>query len=220
VPVHIVAAVAQVPTAPGASLVVDQSTIEGALIDAGQDPLPVNQAWLVTAGGRVPAGLPPGLSVVSRARLRSALLTSPLSAAPLLEGLAIAAAAAILAGLGFSAGVAASVRARREQSALLAALGYARLARAGGLCLEMLMLTLPAALAGLIVGAGLAQLIVPAVTRTATAGAPMPPVLVVVPLGWAALLALAVVVTPVAVAAVAIARRPDPAAELRAAEAT
>jgi hypothetical protein len=48
----------------------------------------------------------------------------------------------------------------------------------------------------------------------------VPGVLVEVPLGWAALIALAVVVTPVMIAAIALARRRDPAAELRAAETT
>jgi hypothetical protein len=89
-----------------------------------------------------------------------------------------------------------------------------------GLCLEELMLTVPAALAGLGVGIGLAHLIIPAITLTASATTPVPGVLVEVPLGWAALIALAVVVTPVMIAAIVLARRRDPAAELRAAENT
>jgi hypothetical protein len=58
------------------------------------------------------------------------------------------------------------------------------------------------------------------VTLTSAAARPVPPVLVQVPVGPAALLAAAVAVLPVLAAAVSTARRPDPAAELRAAEAS
>ncbi len=218
IPVRIAAVITAFPTAPGSALIVGQGPAQALLASSGAGPLPVTQWWLRTRPGDVPPGLPAGSSVTVRARLLAGLLDNSLAAAPLLEGLAIAAAAALLAGLGFSAGVAASVRARRAQTALLAALGYPRLAQAAGLCLEELMLTAPAALAGLGVGVGLAHLIVPAITLTPDAAAPVPAVLVQTPLAWAALLALVVIVTPVAVAAVALARRPDPAAELRAAE--
>ena len=218
IPVRIAAVITAFPTAPGSALIVGQGPAQALLAGNGAGPLPVTQWWLRTRHGDVPPGLPAGSSVTVRARLLAGLLDNSLAAAPLLEGLAIAGAAALLAGLGFSAGVAASVRARRAQSALLAALGYPRLAQAAGLCLEELMLTAPAALAGLGVGVGLAHLIVPAITLTPDAAAPVPSVLVQTPLAWAALLALVVIVTPVAVAAVALARRPDPAAELRAAE--
>lgn len=216
--VRIAAVITAFPTAPGSALIVGQGPVQALLASQGAGPLPVTQWWLATRHGAVPPGLPAGSSVVVRSRLLATLLDNSLTAAPLLEGLAIAGAAALLAGLGFSAGVAASVRERRAQSALLAALGYPRRAEAAGLCLEELMLTGPAALAGLGVGVGLAHLIVPAITLTADATAPVPAVLVQTPLAWAVLLALVVIVTPVAVAAVALVRRPDPAAELRAAE--
>jgi hypothetical protein len=57
-------------------------------------------------------------------------------------------------------------------------------------------------------------------TLTPAATAPLPPVLVEAPLGWILLLTAAVAVAPVLVAAVVVAQRPDPAAQLRAAEAT
>ena len=218
VDVRIAAVITAFPTAPGSALIVGQGPVQALLASQGAGPLPVTQWWLATRHGAVPPGMPAGSSVVVRSRLLATLLDNSLTAAPLLEGLAIAGAAALLAGLGFSAGVAASVRERRGQSALLAALGYPRRAEAAGLCLEELMLTAPAALAGLGVGVGLAHLIVPAITLTADATAPVPAVLVQTPLAWAVSLALVVIVTPVAVAAVALVRRPDPAAELRAAE--
>jgi hypothetical protein len=219
IPVRIAAVVVAFPTVTSA-VIVDQGAVQDLLVSRAGPPLPVSQWWLRTADGAVPPGLAAGSTVTDRASLQSSLVSNSLSAAPLLEGLAIAAAAAVLAGLGFSVGVAASVRARRSQSALLAALGYSPRAQVCGLCLEELMLTVPAVLAGLGVGIGLAHLIIPAITLTASATAPVPGVLVEVPLGWAGLIALAVVVTPVVIAAIVLARRRDPAAELRAAEAT
>ena len=55
-------------------------------------------------------------------------------------------------------------------------------------------------------------------TLTAAAAAPVPAVLVEIPWALAAGLAAAVATIPVLVAALSIARRPDPAAQLRAAE--
>jgi hypothetical protein len=81
------------------------------------------------------------------------------------------------------------------------------------------MLSLPSAVAGLILGVVLAELLVPAITLTSSASTPEPPVLI--QFGWAQTLplALAVAVLPVLAAALTIARRPDAAAALRAAEA-
>jgi len=50
---------------------------------------------------------------------------------------------------------------------------------------------------GALIGVGLARLLVPAVTLTSGAGAAFPPVRVVIPLGWTALLALAIAAVPV-----------------------
>jgi len=82
------------------------------------------------------------------------------------------------------------------------------------------MLSVPAAAGGLLVGAALAQLVVPALTLTAAGTRPVPSVLVQIPVGWAVLLAGAVAAFPVLAAAVTAARRPDPVADLRAAEAS
>jgi len=156
--------------------------------------------------------------VTDRARLLSALEADPLSAIPQQAVQSIAVAAALLAILGFSVSVAASVRERRSQSALLAALGVDGAAQARLLCLEALALSLPAAVTGLLLGTVLAHLLVPAVTLTATAVAPVPSVLVEVPLATAALLALTITAVPVLAAAATAVRRPDAAAQLRVAE--
>ena len=219
VTVQIVASVARFPTVfgPNRGLIADLAETNDLLVASQVTPLPVTRWWLRTAGGRVPrlpGGL--GLSVTDRASQRAALLSNPLLKAPRQAMLAIGLAAVLLGVLGFSVSVAASLRSRRTQSAVFAALGVGKNAQAGQLCLEQLALSLPAAAAGLLAGIGLAQLMVPAITLTTGAAAPVPSALVVLPLGPAAVLALVTAAVPVAVAALSILRRPDPAARLRA----
>jgi len=211
-------------TGSGGGLVVDLGALQAVLGRGLQQPAPVTQWWLATAGGSrgSPPGLtghlPPGSAVTSRDGIASGLLADPLSTVPQQGLLAVAIAAAVLAITGFCVSIAAGVRQRRAENALLAALGVAPRAAAAQLCLEKLMLSVPSALAGLALGVVLAELLVPAITLTAAATRPMPPVLI--QLGWSQtlLLALAVAVLPVLAAALTIAWRPDAAAELRAAE--
>jgi hypothetical protein len=219
VPARLVAEVRAFPTAggDGPAVVVDQAWLQDALVAQSQPPLPVTQWWLATAHG-VPAGLPAGATAVTRAGVAAGLLNDPLPNVPQLSLLVIVAAAGLLAGIGFVVSVVAAVRERRLQDALLAALGVGRAARTGQLCLEQLMLSVPAAAAGVAIGAGLAYLLVPAVTLTTGAAAPFPPVQVVIPLGWTVLLALSIAAVPVLAAAATAAYRPDPAAELRSGE--
>jgi hypothetical protein len=220
VPVRIVAQVARFPTVTGSgALIVDLAALQDALARRLDPPLPVTSWWLRTAAGTAPAGRPAGATVTSRARRAAGLLSDPVSAAPQQAALAVGAAAALLAAIGFSVSVAAGLRTRRPQNAMLAALGVSPSAQARQLCLEEFMLCLPAAAAGLLAGTWLAHLLIPAVTITAAGTAPVPPVLVEVPLGWAVGLAVTVAVIPVLVAAATVARRPDPAVQLRAAEA-
>lgn len=219
IPVRIVAAVSQFPTMAGPVLIVDQAALQDLLASQWQPPLPVVQWWLHTAGGAVPAGLPRGAAVTVRSQQVAAALGNSLSTVPERAALAIAAAAALLAAVGFSVSVVASLRARRVQNAVLAALGVDRAGQAGQLCLEQLLLSVPAAAAGLLAGAVLAHLLIPAVTLTAAATAPLPPVLVEFNWRWSVGLALVIAVIPVLVAAATVAYRPDPAARLRAAQA-
>jgi ABC-type antimicrobial peptide transport system permease subunit len=165
------------------------------------------------------AVLPPGSAITSTGAVAAGLLGNPLSTVPQQGLLAVAIAAAVLAVAGFCVSIAAGLRQRRAENALLAALGVAPRAVAGQLCLEKLMLSLPSALAGLALGVVIAELLVPAITLSPTATTPVPPVLI--QFGWSQILplALAVAALPVLAAALTIARRPDAAAELRAAEA-
>ncbi len=217
VPVRIVASVARFPTVfgPNRALIADLGTVSDVLAASQGAPLPVSRVWLRTRGGRVPH-LPAGVSTADRARQQAALLHNPLLKAPRQVMLAIGAAALLLGVLGFSVSVAASLRTRRTQSAVLAALGVGRRAQAGQLCLEQFALSVPAAAVGLLAGIGLARLLVPAITLSTGATNPVPPALAVVPLGQAAALALVTAALPVAAAALSVARRPDPAVQLRA----
>jgi hypothetical protein len=224
--VKIVAAVTTFPTvsAAGGALIVDLRTLQDILVGSAIEPAQVTQWWLATTtgGAGIPPGLaavlPPGSAITSRDAVASGLLGNPLSTVPQQALLAVAVAAAALAITGFCVSIAAGLRLRRAENALLAALGVAPRAAAGQLCLEKLMLSLPSALAGLILGVVLAELLVPAITLTSSATTPVPPVLI--QFGWSQTLplALAVAVLPVLAAALTVARRPDAAAELRAAE--
>jgi hypothetical protein len=216
---QIVASVARFPTVLGQNkaLIADLGAINDLLVASQAQSLPVTRWWLRTADGGVPA-LPAGLglSVTSRASQQATLIDDPLLKAPRQALLAIGLAAVLLGMLGFSISVAAGLRSRRTQSAVFAALGVGRNVQAGQLCLEQCALSVPAAAAGLLAGIGLAQVIVPAITLTTGATAPVPSALAVVPLGPAIVLALITAAVPVAAAALSVARRPDPAAQLRA----
>ncbi len=224
VPVRIVAAVTAFPTISGSGggVIVDLAALQDALADRSLAPAPVSEWWLATPAARLPAGLtarlPKGSVITVPGRLAAGLLGDPLSAAPQQALLAIAVAAAVLGAAGCSVGIAASMRERRSQNALLSALGVSRAAQAGQLCLEELMLSLPAAAAGLALGAALSWLLVPAVTLTTAATAPVPAALTEFAWSRAVPLAIVVAFAPVLAAAATVATRADPAAQLRAAE--
>ena len=213
-------------SAGGGALIVDLGRLQDVLASSSLPAAQPDQWWLATASGRRAAAGRAGRATCRRDRpLRSAagvaagLLSDPLSTVPQQALLVVAIAAAVLAITGFCVSIAAGVRQRRAENALLAALGVPPRSAAGQLCLEKLMLSLPSAVAGLALGVVLAELLVPAITLTSSATTPVPPVLI--QFGWAQTLslALAVAVLPVLAAALTVARRPDAAAALRAAEA-
>jgi FtsX-like permease family len=223
VPLKIVAETRTFPTVTGSALIVDLTTLQSFLASRGSAPLPVTEWWLATAGHQQPAGLarslPPGSAVTSRTTLAAATTSDPLSAAPQLALLAMAAAAVLLAVTGFWVSIAANIRQRRAENALLAALGVAQRSAAAQLFLEKLLLSVPAAALGLLLGTLVARLLVPAVTLTPTAQRPVPPPVTMFDLPQTVPLAVLVAVVPALAAALVVFRRPDPAAELRAAEA-
>ena len=221
-PAKIVAVADAFPTVSGAGLIMDLPTLEAFLVSHNTEPVPVNQWWLSTASGQVPPSLaravPPGATITSSAALAAATVGDPLSAAPQQALLAMALAAALLAISGFWVSIAANVRQRRAENALLAALGVNQRSAAAQLFIEKLLLSVPAAALGLILGSVVARLLVPAVTLSSTAQIPVPPPVTLFDLAQTIPLAVAVAVIPALAAALVIFRRPDPAAELRAAE--
>jgi FtsX-like permease family len=228
VPARIVAQVNAFPTitgpnGTGSALIMDLTTLQSYLAAHGSSPLGITQWWLATTGGRVPAALtaalPPGASVTSAAALAAAVAGDPLSAAPQQALLAMAAAAALLAITGFWVSIAANVRQRRAENALLAALGVAQRSAAAQLFTEKLLLSVPAAAFGLLLGTVVARLLVPAVTLSTAAQPPVPPAIALFDLPQTVPLAAIIAVLPALAAALVVFRRPDPAAELRAAEA-
>jgi ABC-type antimicrobial peptide transport system permease subunit len=219
VTVRIVASVVRFPTVFGQNLalIADLTEVNDLLTANQVNPLPVTRWWLRTADGQVPhlpGGL--GLSVTGRASQQAALLGNPLLTAPRQVMLAIGLVAVLLGVLGLSISVAASLRSRRTQSAVFAALGVGKNVQAGQLCLEQCALSVPAAAVGLLAGIGLAELMVPAITLTTDAAEPVPSALAIVPLGPAVALAVVTAALPVAAAALSVLRRPDPAVQLRA----
>ena len=224
VPLRIVAEVTSFPTVtvPGGALITDLGSLQAYLARQSLPPLSVTQWWLATADGGVPPSLaarvPAGTDITSASALATATTGDTLSAAPQQALLALAVAAALLAITGFWVSIAADARRRRGETALLAALGVTRRGAAWQLCLEKLLLSLPSAALGVLLGTLVARLLVPAITLTPAAQLPTPPAVTVDDLPLAIAFALAVAVLPAVAAALAAARRPDPAAELRAAE--
>jgi FtsX-like permease family len=200
--VKVVSVVRAFPTigGSGGGLVVDQVRLQQALAAAAAAPLPVTEWWLSTSSGPAPPGLPAGAVVTDRSAVARSLLANPLAAAPELAMLAIAAAALILAAAGFAV-AAATAGERSRDLTLLAALGATRRQLTRLLCLEQALLSVPAVLAGLVLGTLLARLVVPAVTLTAAGGHPQPPVLVQIPVAWPVAAAVVVAAIPVILAA-------------------
>jgi hypothetical protein len=211
--VSVVSVISGFPTIEGAggALVVDQARLQQALAAVGGQPQPVAEWWLSTDHAAAPARLPGGVAVTDRASLASSLLANPLAAAPQLAMLAIAAAAVILAAAGFAV-AAATAGERSRDIALLATLGATRRQLTRLLCLEQVVLGVPAAAAGLLLGVVLARLVVPAVTLTATGGHPEPAVLVQIPMTWPVAVAVVIAAVPVVIAALGPGRRTGPAA--------
>ena len=224
-PLRIVAVVKSFPTVTGSggALIIDLPAIQQRLVSQGALPLSVSEWWLATTDHRIPSGLtralPPGSAITGAAKATTELTGDPLSALAQQALLALAAAAALLAVTGFWVSIAADVQQRRSEHALLAALGLSQRLVALQLCLEKLMLSVPSALLGVVLGTAVASLLVPAVTLSASATQPVLPPVTLFDLPQTLPLAAAVAFLPALATALVIIRRPDPAADLRAAEA-
>jgi len=191
-----VAVVANLPTVGGGNpgVLVDQRALGDALQAGGAPPVTVTEWWLRKSGRLNLAGVPPGTAISTRASMERALLADPLLLDSQQALLAIAVAAILLALVGMLVSVAtASERAR--DLALLDALGMPPGQVARMLALGQAMTAVATSAVGLLFGALLSRLIVPAVTLTAQAVRPVPPLVVQVP--WLAAAVIAVVMAAV-----------------------
>jgi hypothetical protein len=230
VPVRIVAAVSAFPALAsltgggGDGIIADLSAVNRVLAGVRQPPLAVTSVWLrlrdsaATAAAGLP--VPEGSVVTSRAGTADTLLGDSLSAVPQRAAIGVAIAVTCLALLGFAAATAASLRERRSRRMMLKAIGVPLGAQTRQLCAEEVLLSVPAAVAGLLGGTGLAHLLISGVVLAPDGSAPVPPVAVVLPLGWALAGAALICALPPLVALAAGARGPEVAPALRGAEAT
>ncbi|MFI8513996.1 FtsX-like permease family protein [Streptomyces sp. NPDC085460] len=206
----------------GGGVLVDLTAVNRFLAtDDPTAPVAPTEWWLTPEPGRadavaraLSAGEQPG-EIVVRDTIADGLLGDPLGAGPNTALMAVAAAAAALAAVGFAVGSAGSVRERAAEFAILRALGAPRRRLARLLAAEQGVLIGVGLLVGLALGALLARVVVPLVVLTGRATRPVPPVLVELPLGQVALLLAGVAALPLAVVAAIALRRNDPAVSLR-----
>jgi hypothetical protein len=216
-----VAAVRHLPsvTGGGPTVLVDQRTLSDALQVAGAPPQSPTEWWLRAPGRAVLPGLPRGTVVATRARLARALLADPLSRASQEALLAIAVAAVLLALIGMLVSAATAAE-RRSDLVLLDALGMPAGQVARLVALEQAMTAVATGAVGVLFGAALSTLIIPADTLTAQAARPVPSVAVQLPWLIAALTALAVAAVPTVAVTLASLRRAAGAAMTRLEEQT
>ncbi|HET7017653.1 MAG TPA: FtsX-like permease family protein [Streptosporangiaceae bacterium] len=195
-------------------VLVDQGALTAVLQVAGAQPENVTEWWLRTKGHLALAGLPPGTSTAVRARLVSSLLADPLSLASQQALLALAVAAVLLAIIGMLVSIATASE-RSRDLALLDALGMPPRQIARLLGLEQGLTAVAPSAIGLLFGAALSELIIPAVTLTPRASRPIPPVAVQVPWLIAIAIALAMAVLPTLTIVLALPRRQSGAARIR-----
>ncbi|MFB8237161.1 FtsX-like permease family protein [Kitasatospora purpeofusca] len=224
VPVRITGEVSSLPVVGDNAVLVDLGTV-GRVLAAGGRETPAPAEWWLPATGpddRAPAQAAaalraapgtPGLQL--RDEVAADLLGDPLSAAPQNALAAIAVVTTVLAAIGFGAAGAAAAGQRSRDSALLLALGAPRRRLVRTAAAEQAVLVGLGSVVGLALGALIVHLIVPLVVLTPAARRPVPEALVALPLGTAALLALAISAVPLLSALLGGRRRRDVAQRLR-----
>ncbi|MEV3993010.1 ABC transporter permease [Streptomyces sp. NPDC049837] len=216
--VTVVGTVRDLPTTTSSALLVDLDAVNRTGL-----ALPPTEWWLAPAPGRT-AGVAAALRaqpdrdrarVLVRDEAAAELLGDPLGAGPRSALMAVAAAAAALAAVGFAVSAAGSVRERAAEFAVLRALGAPRRRLARLLAAEQGLLVGIALLVGLALGTVLTRAVVPLVVLTGRAAQPVPRVLVELPPDRVAVLLAAVAVLPLLTVAAIALRRHDPAVTLR-----
>lgn len=222
--VRITGALDALPTTAGGdggALLLDLAALDGRLQARGGDPLAPDEWWIAAAPGesghvaaRLRDGPLPG-TVVTRQELTERLRGDPLGSGPRTALTGIAVAAAVLAATGFAVSTAGAARERREEFAVLRALGAPQRRLAKVPAVEQGVLVLLSLGVGLGLGILLTRLVVPQIVLTSQATTPVPALLVELPPGRLALLVGAIVAAPLLVIAVTALRGADPAVTLR-----
>ncbi|MFB7663312.1 FtsX-like permease family protein [Kitasatospora sp. NPDC056138] len=199
--VRLVAAVAALPTVEGPALAVDLGALNRVLADRQSLPVVPDEWWLPGTGpgdplpGKAAAELragPGAQTLQLREEVAAALRGDPIGAAPQNALAALAVAAAVVAAIGLAAATAGAAAERAGEFAVLLALGASRRRLARAVVAEQGVLVLLAVAVGVGLGTVLAHLVLPLIVLSPAARRPVPEVLVHLPLGQVALLALAI----------------------------
>ncbi|MEU9865039.1 ABC transporter permease [Streptomyces sp. NPDC047971] len=217
---------AAAPTATsddGGALLLDLHAANQYLAHDRTATLSPTEWWLTAAPGRTDEvaralrarpDTDPG-QVLVRDEAAAELLGDPLGAGPNAALMAVAAAAAALAAVGFAVSAAGSTRERSAEFGVLRALGAPRRQLARLIAAEQGLLVGIGLLVGVALGAVLTRAVVPLVVLTGQATRPVPRVLVELPPGHVALLLAGVAALPLLIVATIALRRTDPAVTLR-----
>ncbi|MFI6059725.1 FtsX-like permease family protein [Streptomyces sp. NPDC051286] len=231
VPVRIERALRQLPTAQGGkgdgdggAVLVDLHAVNRVLQARYGTALAPTEWWLrpdspsdsagIATALRARPDLDPG-QIVVRDEIAAELRDDPFGAGPEAAFTAAAAAAAVLAALGFAVSAAGALRERNTEFAILRALGAPRRRLARAVAAEHGVLVALALAVGAVLGIALTRAVLPLIILTGEATRPVPDLIVELPpLRVAALLA-AVAAVPVVVVALLAVRQADPVQVLR-----
>ncbi len=196
---RVTAAVTALPATGGPAVALDLAAVDRQLDARGEPAVPPSEWWLPAAGAgddaprRAAAELraaPFAQQVLERDALAAQLRGDPLGAAPQSALAALAVAAVLLAAIGFAASAAGAAAERAREFAVLAALGAPRRRLLRTVAAEQGVLAVLGVGTGLLLGTLLVHLVVPLVVLTPAAARPLPAVLVRLPLGQVAVLAV------------------------------
>ncbi|WP_164540751.1 FtsX-like permease family protein [Streptomyces abyssomicinicus] len=231
VPVRLTGAVRALPTTgegveegrTGGALLLDLGAVNRSLQDLDGSSLTPGEWWLDTAAGEA-AGAAAGLrarpelragQVLVRDEVAAGLRGDPFGVGPAAALTAAAAAAVVLATVGFAVAAVGSLRERRADLAVLRALGAPRRRLGRAVAAEQAVLVGLALAAGTALGMLLSRAVVPLTLVTSEATRPVPEPLVSLPPGPVALLLAAVAAVPLLTTALLSRRRPSASAALR-----
>ncbi|RPE37036.1 FtsX-like permease family protein [Kitasatospora cineracea] len=196
---RVTAAVTALPATGGPAVALDLAAVDRQLDARGEPAVSPSEWWLPAAGAgddaprRAAAELraaPFAQQVLERDALAAQLRGDPLGAAPQSALAALAVAAVLLAAIGFAASAAGAAAERSREFAVLAALGAPRRRLLRTVAAEQGVLAVLGVGTGLLLGALLVHLVVPLVVLTPAAARPLPAVLVRLPPGQVAALAV------------------------------